>query len=202
MRPVKFEVKQEAGKEPEQKITFPSVDGFFFRAPGEPTVYHARRDGLIVSWLAPYANWETLRDTALKAWAKYREILAPEELHTVALRYINRLEFPQTDFQLAKFFTSPPAKPPELSRWTFLGFQHHSLFAVPGSGYAVQVIFTRIDGSPETVAFILDIEVRLKEALSATARRVEEVLEEMRALKNEAFFGMLTLDAIKRYKEP
>ncbi len=202
MRPVKFEWKLEAGKEPEQKISSPGVDGLFFRAPGQPTVYHARRDGLIVSWLAPYANWETFRDTALAAWAKFQEILAPEDLHTVALRYINRLEFPQTEFKLSNFFASPPAKPPDLADWGFLSFQHHTLFAPTDSRFAVQVIFTRIEGPPEIAAFILDIEVRLKESLAATTRSVEEVLEEMRLLKNKAFFGMLTPAVIERYKEP
>lgn len=199
MRPVKFEFKQEAGKEPEQKITFPGVDGFIFRAPATQTVYHARRDGLIVSWLAPYVNWATFRDSAMEAWGKFRQILAPEELHSVTLRHINRLEFPMADFRLADFFTAPPAKPQELNDWQFHGFQHQTLFAVPNSGCAVQVVFTPMfDVAAEKVAFILDIEVRLKEPL--VERTVEEVLEEMRVLKNKAFFSMLTPAALAQYQ--
>lgn len=202
MKQVKWEWKREAGKEPEQKVTFPGVDSIFFRAPGQPTVYQARRDGLIVSWLNPYANWETFRDTALAAWAKYGEILAPEPLHSVALRYINRLEFPLADFRLSEFFASPPFIPEDLKGWGFLTFQQNAVFGVPDSGCTVHVSFTRIDGAPETATFSLDIEVRLKEPLPATERRAEDVLEEMRVLKNKAFFGMLTPAAIERYKKP
>lgn len=200
MRQVQFQVMQEAGKAPESRVILPGIDGLVFRASGQSTVYHARRDGLIVSWLAPYANWSVFFQKALEGWENFRRILAPVELHAVALRYINRLEFPMKDFRLSTYFTAPPAKPPTLENWQFHGFMHQTHFAVPDSGCSVQVNFTPTDPTSETVSFILDIEVRLKESLAATGRDMTDALEEMRNLKNTTFFALLTKAAIERYK--
>lgn len=205
MRPVQFQMKQEKGKEPEANVSLPGVDGLLFRAKGLPTVYHARRDGLIVSWLAPYADWLTFVEVALTAWGKFREILTPSALHSVALRYINRLEFPVADFstpdlRLSTFFTAPPAKPPKLSDWKYRGFSHETNFVAPSSRCVVRTNFSQTQSPPDMAAFILDIEVRLREPLMAMDGDTKEILEEMRTLKNTVFFAMLTDAALERYK--
>ena len=199
MRTVEFKLEQRPGQALQQSVHFPDVDAFIFSAPGQQTVYQARRDGLIVSWLRPYGTWEAFRGAAFQAWSRFQEILSPEELHAVTLRYINRLEFPATDFQFERYFTAPPAKPPGGEAWSFQGFHHQSLFAVPGSGCLVQVVFTRVEAPPETMVFLLDNQVLLREPLTATGRTAEDALEEMCRLKDEAFFSMLTPEALDHY---
>ena len=199
MRPVQFQMKQEKGKKPETRVILPGAEGFMFRAKGQSTVYHARRDGLIVSWLAPYADWPTFLQAALEAWHKFQGILAPSGLHSVALRYINRLEFPLADFRLATSFTTPPAKPPTLGDWTFNAFSHQTVFDPPKSSHFVQTNFQRTEGAPDNVAFILDIQVGPKKGVGME-RSTKEILEEMHVLKNTAFFAMLTDAALERYR--
>ena len=200
MRPVQFQMKQEKGKKPETRVILPSAEGFMFRAKGQSTVYHARRDGLIVSWLAPYADWPTFLQAALEAWHKFQGILAPSGLHSVALRYINRLDFSSADFRLSTFFTAPPARPPMLSDWKFQGFLHQTNFIAPNSRCVVRTNFQQTEAPPDSAAFILDIEVRLREPLTAMDGDSKEVLDEMRGLKNTVFFAMLTDPALERYK--
>ncbi len=200
MRPMEMKVIAKAGEEPRQQVRFLDADGFFFRSKTQPTVYHVRRDGFAVSWLNPYPDWETFEAHALESWAHYVEAMQGPELHTVVVRFINRLEFPQADFKLATYFTAPPQPPPTLN-WKFHNFTQQALYAVPDSGCLVQATLAQaFDAAPDTLAFILDLEIKLKEPLAATGRDLGETLAEMRVLKNAGFFGMLTATALERYR--
>ena len=86
--------------------------------------------------------------------------------------------------------------------WQFHGFMHQTLYAVPASPCAVKVILASAfePASGNSVAFIVDIEVTLKESLVATGRELGEILAEMHTLKNKAFFQLLTGEALQRYK--
>lgn len=198
-RAIKMEVTQQQGKEPTQSLSSPEVEAYVFRGSAKQTVYQARRDGLIVSWLAPYSTWAIFREAALKAWAEFRQVLAPKELHSVSMRYVNNLQFWAGDFILNEFFTAPPAQPADVSDWRSFGFQHATVYGVPNSPFAVRTIFTRLEGTPEMTSFLLDIEVNLTDSLTAFGRTAEECLEEMHKIKNRAFFSMLTQKAIDRY---
>ncbi len=200
LHPVQIEVKQTPEGQLPPKVTS-LMQGFILRSPTEPTAHQARRDGYTFSRLSPYENWHSLEAGALAGWEDYKAVLEPEELHAVAVRFINRLEFQLEGFRLARFFTTPPVSPPGLG-WQFHGFMHQTVYALPGSPCVVKVILAPAfaAASGDSVAFIMDIEVTLKESLNATGREVEAVLAEMHDLKNKAFFNLLTEDALQMYK--
>ncbi len=152
------------------------------------------------SQLPPYTNWASLEQDALQGWRDYQEVLEPEELHAVGIRYINRLEFPLEGFRLARYFTTPPVPPPALG-WTFYGFAHQAFYAVQDSPCIVKVtIAPAFDvASKDNFAFVLDIDITLKESLAALGRELLETLAEMHDLKNKAFFNLLTDEALQRY---
>lgn len=200
LRPFKLEVRMQAGEMPQQRMQF-AVEGLLFRSRTEPTVYHARRDGFALSWLKPYSEWEQFQASALAGWEQFARVLQPSALHAVAVRFVNRLEFPSADFKLSEHFTVAPKSPPDLG-WRFHGFVQQNVYSVPDSDCTVKVTLTPAFGATaaEVQAFILDIEVTLKHPLSETNRKIEEVLAEMRQLKNAAFFGMLTPRVVELYR--
>ena len=201
LRPVQIEVTQTSQGPQPPKVTS-QMQGLIFRSNTQPSVVHqARRDGYAFSKLAPYEDWPSLEAGALAGWADYRAILEPEELHAVGVRFINRVTFPLEEFKLVRYFTTPPVAPPGLP-WQFHGFVHQSIYGVPDSPCAVQVIIARAfdSSSPEAASFIIDIDVTLKEPLTALAKGLEAVLTEMRDLKNRAFFHLLTEEALQTYK--
>ncbi len=178
------------------------MEGFIFRSKSQPSeVHQARRDGYTFSRLAPYEDWAGLKAGAFAGWSEYKAVLEPDELHAVAVRFINRLSFPTEGFELVRYFTTPPSPPPGLP-WRFHGFQHHTFYEVPDSPCVVKVIFVPAFDGPAMGAhsFIIDIEVSLKEPLSALTKGLDAVLAEMHDLKNKAFFHLLTKDGIEPYK--
>lgn len=199
MRAVKMEVRFEQGQEPKQEVTLPGIEGLMFRSKTQSTVYQIRRDGFIASWLKPYPEWETFERDAVACWERYADVVGRPALHNMFVRFINRLEFPAADFSKDRYFTTHPSPPPSLD-WRFLNFSQQAEYLVPGTNYAVQTVLARaFDTAPESVAFILDIEVKLREPVVAKEHAFGEVLGEMRNLKNKAFFGLLTEDAWRRY---
>jgi uncharacterized protein (TIGR04255 family) len=111
------------------------------------------------------------------------------------------LPVPAAEFKLARYFTAPPPRPMGLE-WQFHGFVQHAVFAVLDSPCAVQVTLSpSFSATPtETLAFILEIAVTLKQPLSASGAGLDDVLGEMHLQKNEAFFGMLTEEALALYR--
>jgi len=199
MRQVQLQLPASPTQPPEQSL-FTRHAGMLLRSPSDPTVHQARPDGYTFSRLAPYENWESFEAAAMSGWETFSRLLAPEPLHAVMARFINRLEFPTLDFRLSRYFTAPPQPPPHLN-WAFHGFTQHLIYAVPDSFCTVQSIFTpAFSGHPdEKHAFVLDIQVMLKEALPASGLQLTDVFREMRRLKNEAFFGVLTDETIGPY---
>jgi len=196
---LQFSAKQ--GEQPKHDATNAQTMGWVFRSGTEPTAHQVRRDGYTFSRLKPYEDWDSFERTARANWEHVHEILQPEPLHAVGVRFLNLLEFPAADFKLKHYFTAPPPRPNGLD-WSFHGFVQQAIFAVPDSQCAVQVTLSpSFSTTPtETQAFMLDIGVTLKESLPASGRSVDEVLSEMHLRKNEAFFGMLTDEAISLYK--
>lgn len=200
VRPVKIEVTETPEGPLPPKVTFPTLEAILFRSEKLRSVHQAMRGGYAFSQLEPYQDWDNLQACALEGWAQYKEVLQPDELHGVVVRFINRVKFPMQGLKLSRYFSSPPKAPPDLN-WQFHDFTHESIYAVPDSPCAVKVVIAlAFEGSQDFLPFIIDIEVRLKESLPALGKSVEEVLTEMRELKNQAFFSTLTKEAIERYK--
>ena len=200
MRAVRMEVRFEQGQEPKQEVTLPGIEGLMFRSATRPTVYQARRDGFIASWLKPYPDWETFQCDAVTQWERYAKAIGSPVLHSVIVRFINRLEFPLEGFEAERYFTTHPPRPPSLD-WKFASFMQQVEYAVPDTSCVVQTVLGRaFDTASELLAFTLDIEVRLREPLTAAERPLGDVLGDMRSLKNKAFFGLLTEQAWRKYE--
>ena len=70
--------------------------GYRVSNPETNQVIIARFSGLTVSVLAPYSRWEDLRRAAQEAWSAYKTICHPVHVTRIAVRYINRLDLPDT----------------------------------------------------------------------------------------------------------
>jgi uncharacterized protein (TIGR04255 family) len=174
------------------------IQGFIFR--GQTAIYQARRDGFTFTRLAPYQNWNSLISDAFDGWDAFQELLRPRELHAVSIRFLNRLQFDLPEFSPSRYFTVPPKTPPNL-QWRLHGFHEQAVYAPPDSPclVTVQTMPAFVADPANEIAFVLTIEVILTQSLPALGRPLDSVLSEMHALKNDAFFNLLTEEAIQRY---
>ncbi len=177
-------------------------NGFLLRSSTESTVHQVRRDGYSFSQLTPYIGWDKFIANAKDGWETYSKAFQPAELHTLALRFINRLDFPADGFRndSSHYLTIAP-RPPEGLPWGFGVFAHHYALAVPDSPCLVNLNLVRLVEARQdtTASMLLDIEVLLTQPLAALGLSVDDTLRMMRKVKNDAFFHSLTETALSHY---
>lgn len=82
---------------------YPQVDhsnqqiGYAYASKDSRSVLTTNLDSFSFSVRAPYDRWETFRDEAYRLWDLYKSTASPESVTRIALRYINRLDMPESD---------------------------------------------------------------------------------------------------------
>lgn len=166
--------------------------GFIFWSSDGKRAVQARMDGFSLSHLAPYGTWEELRDEAKRLWGVFCDDAHPTRITRVALRYINRLPLPLPITFEDYLLTFPRMGPSFLTSVTGLLMR----VVAPAPDGATVVITEAIDEttvSANSIDVILDIDVfRQVDLPIAEQEESWRVLEALRELKNEAFFGSIT----------
>jgi uncharacterized protein (TIGR04255 family) len=67
-----------------------------------------RVDGFSFNKLRPYTNWETFSKEARKLLEIYLALSKPDYAERIALRYINAIEIPESNFKLQDYFLTAP----------------------------------------------------------------------------------------------
>lgn len=160
------------------------------------------RDGFVFSRLRPYDHWEQFCGEAMRLWSIYRDIAQPSGIQRLGLRFINRIELP-LDGPRPDDYLHMPADPLKGVRLSRTGFFHRDVLGVPGYPYIVTIVRTvqpiQTAGS-KGFGLLLDIDVFSTEPLDLQDDLVIQHLTEMRWLKNKAFFGSITGQALESFR--
>ncbi len=185
---------------PPQQTTKNLWKGVRFRSADEKSIAQFNRDGFVYSRLAPYQNWTVFSGEGLRLWQTFHEMAKPEEINRLGLRFINRIELPAGEAYFENYINPAPQSPRDLEL-PFFGFLYQETLAVPGHPYAINLIRTiQPPQDNGRIAVIIDIDVFTVEGLELEEKRLEEMLEEMRWLKNKTFFGSVTDQALEVFK--
>ncbi|MFL5245107.1 MAG: TIGR04255 family protein [Gemmataceae bacterium] len=155
------------------------------------------RDGLVLSRLHPYEDWQRFSAEALRVWKVYLQLAAPSEVQRLGVRFINRIASARID-TLNEYLNEPPTCPMPLK-----DFLYQSTYEVPGQPFLIRVVKTMqagISGASEESGLILDIDVGTTKAIACDEEALREPLSKMRWLKNKFFFDLLTDSAIESFK--
>jgi len=198
------EIKFQADFGPEGVATNlgnPSWSGFKFTSTNGLNIALFKRDGFAFGRLKPYENWMQFEAEALRLWNIYLELADPPEVQRLGVRFIN-LIFPVQPGQFRDLLTIPP-KCPEGMSMPIQGLMHKTTFGIPGYPYNLNVIQAMqppISSQTEGFGLILDIDVSTTHAVEPKEELLKQHLNEMRWIKDKAFFTFLTEDAIKKYR--
>lgn len=167
----------------------------------EKYVAQVTNQGLTVSRLEPYPDWETFRDEVRRVWDLYSVIFRPEAITRVAIRYINTIVLsvgPET--RLEKIFTRPPMEPEGMSE-VLSSFLNRCVVEDPPSKASIIVtLASQPPMPPSTFPVILDIETVRQTEFAVNDSSAWSYLEILRELKNAAFFGSLTEEQVRLYE--
>lgn len=195
------ELQIEGEKPPRQTFRDLGFKGLRFRSADQKQIVQFNRDGFIYSRLEPYPDWNSFSDEGMRLWRIFRDLAQPVEINRIGLRFINRIEVPPDELHLDDYI-KPAPEPPRNLDLPFIGFMHHDTLAVPGYPYAINLIRT-IQPQAEAlpgIRLILDIDVFTTHGFDLDETRLVRNLEEMRWLKNKAFFGSVTEKALEGFR--
>ncbi len=184
---IEFSAKDEEVRKTVSKI------GFSFKSESFPEVVQARLTGFSFSRLKPYKNWPKLRDDSGALWQIYREILKPDKVTKLGLRYINRIEIPLPMSDLDEYVLTNPKIAPSLPQDVNDIFMRLVIPDVERDSVGV-VILTIDEMTPEskTLPLIFDIDVFKYTNFEAASDEIWQIFESLCAQKNELFFHSVT----------
>lgn len=164
-----------------------------------------RLNGMAVSRLTPYEDFETLALEMRRLWNIFINRWSPRKIKRVACRFINNLRLPMVPGQsfgefVTTFIEIPPALPQNLSNFV-------QQFTLQGDDPSEAVrVSLAWDGtwqgkdSTNTVPMIFDIDAFKLVDIDIHDETSWELLAKLRELKNRCFFGALTETCVKRYE--
>lgn len=177
------------------KVTPPSggPDGFFFRSPSENKLIQVRRDGFTFNKLKPYTNWPQFSKEAKSHWERYLRIAKPYQVTRLALRYINRIEIPLPFKDFKEYVLTIPDIAPGLPNAMSNMIMQ---LVVPDEKIGATANITEaiepLKEGQSFLGFIFDIDVFRKITLQPDDKKIWEIMEDLRAFKNQIFKKSLT----------
>lgn len=192
MQFLKMDIAQQPGQLPQSSLS-QSIIGVRLSKTNDSRVLQLRHEGFAYSHLAPYTDWATFRAEAQPLWKRYREVCADAKLTRCALRYINRIDVPETKIEPYDYFSLYPKVPEALPQQDVIGMNlnlhmpQHDLQCVVNIGQAF--------GEPVKVghmSFTLDIDIFRLQIEDWDDEAVWEYLEKLRDRKNEVFEACIT----------
>lgn len=175
--------------------------GIRMHSQDEKYVVQILQQGLTVSRLEPYENWEHLRNEMHRIWELYRAELQPTAITRIAVRYVNTILLPiGPGTRLERVFTRPPTEPEGMSD-TLSSFLSRCVIEDAPSQASIAVTLASQPPTPQQILpVILDIEAIRQAEFSTSDAAAWDFLERLRSLKNAAFFGSLTEDQVHEYE--
>ncbi|HEY9229588.1 MAG TPA: TIGR04255 family protein [Gemmatimonadaceae bacterium] len=173
--------------------------GYRFKSADGRDVAQFRVDGLTYNRLEPYTNWDTVRPKALHLWNLFVQVTGAARAERLALRYINRLSVPPegdlTDF-LEVYPPQFPGSPSFVSGFVTRISTHDPVTNFNAN--VAQTLELRVPAGRPSLLF--DIDVYKAGGLGRTDQELGPVLDRLRAMKNDIFFGSITEVTARRYE--
>lgn len=169
----------------------------------ERYVLQCQIQGFTLSRLPPYEDWNHLVAETRRLWVIYCEALRPQAVVRYAARFINDLQLPLKageSYQkyLKKLVDLPDGAPQAVSRFL-------QRFELVDTSRNVNVNLTLamqsqylVGGAP--VPVVLDIDCHAQAELPPDSQEIWDRVAQLREVKNESFFGLLTDSAVELYE--
>lgn len=176
---------------PEAQTRAPGFQSLWLKTQDEKTVAQFRVDGFTFNRLRPFTRWGQILPEAMRLWRTYVELTNLESVTRVALRYINHMSLPSPEAKPSDYIITSPTLPPSVPQM-LSSFTTRVVLKHPERRMMANVIQT-LDIGVETQAptFLFDIDVYRTGDFQSSETVMKEILADLRAYKNEIFFGSL-----------
>jgi len=166
--------------------------GYTFTSEDERQIFQARLDGFTFHRLAPYSQWPDFRQEAHRLWTVYRERLHPITVTRIALRYVNRLDLPETIRDLKEYLRTVPEVSPDLPH----GLTGYLMqLQMPQDNAGTMLILNEAIVSPprpNVTSVLLDLELMRPLQSTPDEAQLWQMIEELHDLMYVGFEASIT----------
>jgi uncharacterized protein (TIGR04255 family) len=168
------------------------IDGYLFKSTKENKVVQSRKDGFTFNKLKPYEKWALFKPEAKEFWDLYLNLVKPERINKLGLRYINRIELPLPFDDFKEYILTRPEIAPNLPQ-NINHFLLRIVISKPEIKAVSIVILTIEEPTKENkLPLIIDISVVHESNYSVENPNIWDIFENLREFKNEVFFNSIT----------
>lgn len=152
----------------------------------------ARRAELVFSRLAPYAGFEQLFERAKEEWRVWTKEIGRAPLLQIGLRYINRLDIPESKIRIEDYLNVGP-KLPKVSDApiSLFKFQVNQPLGVDDCILLLNAGTVK-SPLPDHSSLVLDIDIVRRQNIPIKDDKLWEAFELMRTHKNRVFEASIT----------
>lgn len=152
-----------------------------------------RPQGLSVSHMAPYTQWEPFSDEAERLWKLFVEIFEPQTITRCAVRFINRLKLPGDSFRLEDYLALAVNVPSVYEPLTSILLQVQGHHADIDSGCRSLVsLASEIPTDASFLPMLFDIDIFVEKQISPSSGECWNLIKKLRTRKNQLFEAALT----------
>ncbi len=170
--------------------------GFRLRDKDQTDIAIITNDSIITSRLAPYTNWEHLRERAFTNWQHWKRIARYRKISRIGVRYLNRIDIPHEPGEALLLedylhvYPETPA-PPNLPAFGRYSLQLAGLLGKDGCELLIQ---SAIVPPPlvKTISILLDIDVNRSSDVPQKDKDIWEQIDRIRDYKNDVFENCIT----------
>jgi uncharacterized protein (TIGR04255 family) len=148
------------------------------------------RNGIVVSRLAPYRNWDEFAQEAVRFWDSFVEIAQPSEVARLSTRFISQI--PIASISEVGQYLDVAKEPLALIGVATDGFFHKDTLKPGELPYMIYLVRAAQPGQQASppLSLIVDIDVRTTESIT-DFDALPQTLKELRFIKNELFFALM-----------
>lgn len=177
-------------------------NGLIFHDADSKQVAQFRVDGFSFSRLSPYTDWNDVFPEAMRLWQIYLDVLTPQYVSRVAVRYVNAIEV-SPPVELEEYFTAPPYIPDGAPTDALVNFLMRTTSTHSEWDVSVHLTHASEDVSTDgAVTIVLDLDVFKVVQLRPMEDQavLESVFDQLRDVKNRMFFASITDELVGRYE--
>ncbi len=197
----RFQASVEAtpGRLPETRARNLGLFGWAFSSPDGRQVAQFRSDGFTLNRLAPYTSWPELFPEAMRLWKHYVQVVEPQAIRRMAVRYINHIKLDGLHVKLEDYLRAPLPLPEGLPS-TITSFLTSVVLHDEKAQSSVRVTQS-LEPPHETqsLVFLLDIDAYSVVEKTPQDSTIEPTFEHLRTMKNNVFFSSLHEGIIARF---
>jgi uncharacterized protein (TIGR04255 family) len=113
---------------------------------------------MVVNHLKPYPTWGKFQEMIKNGLAVYRDVANPKAMKRISLRYINRLEIPQSQVRIEDYILAVPNIPEPLPQVFATWIQRVEIPFEDSNGVMVMQSGLIRHEVPNSIAFLLDLD--------------------------------------------